>query len=316
MTMTTGLPLIFDIKRFALDDGPGIRTTVFFKGCPLACQWCHNPESISLSQEIAFYPKKCINCGDCQSVCPENAIEMGRPERIDRSKCSLCNRCIDICPSTALKSIGKYFAVTELVRALMKDNIFFDTSNGGVTFSGGEPLFFIDYLEKVIKKIKKENIHIAIQTAGLFDIKEFKSKILSSIDLIYFDIKFIDPVLHKKYTGRNNSQILENFLELVSNTNVQIIPRVPLIPGITTGANNLIAIANFLKRAGCTEYQLLPFNSVGRSKDYYTGKPSPLNSIDIISEYKRENEWRRTFADHFFWTSYTGKHRQVPVLEN
>ena len=298
--MTTVLPLIFDIKRFALDDGPGIRTTVFLKGCPLACQWCHNPESISPSQEIAFYPQKCVNCGDCQSVCPENAIEMGKPDRIDRAKCSLCNQCIDICPSTALKSIGKYFTVGELVQTLMKDNIFYDTSNGGITFSGGEPLLFMDYLEEVIKEIKKENIHIAIQTAGLFDIMEFKSKILPSIDLIFFDLKFIDPMLHKEYTGRMNSQILDNFFELARNTNVQIVPRVPLIPRITTVTSNLIAIANFLRQVGCIEYQLLPFNSIGQSKNYYTERSRQSNSIDIISEYKRENEWRRIFADHYF----------------
>jgi pyruvate formate lyase activating enzyme len=318
MIKNEGRPLIFDIKHFALDDGPGIRTTVFLKGCPLACQWCHNPESIDSNCEIAFYPHLCINCGDCQKACSEDAICLESADRIDREKCTRCKNCADGCPTTALKSIGKYYSVAELVEILKSDHIFYETSNGGVTFSGGEPTLYMDYVGEVMKELKNDNIHIAIQTSGMFDMSEFKAKLLHYVDLIFYDIKFIDPVQHKKYTNRSNSQILNNFLELVRNPNVQVIPRVPLIPEITTVTENLLDIADFLTKAGCTNYQLLPYNSGGIEKRCYTGKPITSSIINITSTIKIEEEWRKIFADHFLpYTLYKLKNskRQFMKIE-
>ncbi|MCP4611143.1 MAG: radical SAM protein, partial [Planctomycetes bacterium] len=229
-------------------------------------------------------------------VCPENAICLEVANRIDRKKCTLCKKCVDECPSTALKSIGRYYPVAELVEILKGYYIFYETSQGGVTFSGGEPTLYVDYVGEVIKGLKKDNIHVAIQTAGTFDVSEFRSKLLPYVDLIFYDIKFIDPVVHKKYTGQSNSRILNNFLQLAGE---QLVPRVPLIPGITTVTENLIGIADLIKRAGCTDYQLLAYNSGGIQKRSYTGKAIPSSILDITPGIEMEQEWKKLFADRF-----------------
>lgn len=293
-------PLISDIHYFALDDGPGIRTTVFFKGCPLSCFWCHNPESMSGSGEIAFYPNLCIQCGDCIKACSEDAIRLDTTERILREKCSACGRCVEMCPARALRVIGAYYSAGELVEILMKDRIFYETSNGGVTFSGGEPTLYADYAGEVMKKLKKNRIHIAIQTSGMFDMYEFQAKLLPYIDLIYYDIKLFDSEGHGKYTGSGNSRILENFIYLIKLSNVKIIPRVPLVPGITATQENLSHIADFLGNAGCLTYELLPYNSGGIAKRRSLGKRIPQELVDLRFDVEREKAWRELFNGHFF----------------
>ncbi|NOZ69311.1 MAG: glycyl-radical enzyme activating protein [Deferribacteres bacterium] len=165
-------PLIFNIRRFALDDGPGIRTTVFLKGCPLSCIWCHNPESMDPAAEVAFYPDRCILCGDCRRVCSEGAVSMHDMQRINREQCTACGRCADICPAGAVELIGGYYLAGELVEILLRDRVFYETSNGGVTFSGGEPALYTRYLQPVMEELKKNNIHIAIQTSGIHRIQD------------------------------------------------------------------------------------------------------------------------------------------------
>ncbi|MEW6417518.1 MAG: glycyl-radical enzyme activating protein [Nitrospirota bacterium] len=293
-------PLIFNIHHFALDNGPGIRTTVFFKGCPLSCFWCHNPESMSSSREIAFYPKLCIQCGDCMKVCNEDAVQLDTTGRILREKCSVCGRCAEICPARALRVIGAYYSAGELVEILMKDRIFYETSNGGVTFSGGEPALYADYAGEVMKELKKNLIHIAIQTSGMFDMSEFKAKLLPYIDLIYYDIKLFDSEVHRKYTGSGNSRILENFIYLIKLSNIKIIPRMPLIPGITATQENLSHIADFLSNAGCLTYELLPYNSGGIAKRHSLGKTIPQELAALRLDVEREKAWRELFNEHFF----------------
>ena len=266
------LPLIFDIHPFALDDGPGIRTTVFFKGCPLSCLWCHNPESMKSGREIAFYPELCIKCGDCKTVCREDAISLERADRIIRDRCTACGRCAEECPTRALRIVGRYYPVSRLIEILMADRIFYETSKGGITFSGGEPTLYMDYVGKVMKELKANNLHVAIETCGMFDLAEFKARLLPYIDLILFDIKLLDSDKHQCYTGKHNKQILRNFVDLVKESDVKIVPRVPLVPGITATSDNLTQIAAFLKNRGCSPCRFLPYNPGGIAKRIAIGK--------------------------------------------
>jgi len=292
MNIPAARPLVFDIRHFALDDGPGIRTTVFLKGCPLSCVWCHNPESLSPEEEIAFYPALCINCGDCEKVCTENAAQMNHPGRIIRDKCVTCGVCAEKCPSAALKIVGKYYPVNELAVELTKDRIFYDTSCGGVTFSGGEPALHMDYLGEVMRRLKEDNIHIAIQTSGAFDIKEFKEKLLPHIDLIFYDIKLFDSQKHREYTEMENEQILDNFASLSDDGIVTIIPRTPLIPGITATEENLVQIAGFIRSAGCASYKLLPYNPGGIAKMQAIGKSTPQCLPHVMMSVEEEEGWK------------------------
>ncbi len=293
-------PFIFNIHHFALDDGPGIRTTVFLKGCPLSCVWCHNPESISVEMEIAFHPDRCIRCGDCMESCEDDAITMDGEQRILRDKCTGCARCVEVCPAKALRKVGEYYSVDDLTELLLKDRVFYDTSEGGVTFSGGEPTLQTGYLAAVMKELKKNGIHIAIQTAGMFDLSEFRTKLLPYIDLIYYDIKFYDADSHRQYTGRGNERILDNFLYLNKIPDIEIIPRVPLIPDITDTEDNLTNIAGFLKGAGCTVCELMPYNPGGISKRIAIGKSVspdlPGNMIGIEEEKRLKSLFRGKIA--------------------
>ena len=291
-----GYPLIFDIRHGSIDDGPGIRTVVFLKGCRLNCIWCHNPESIDCNAEMAFYSAQCIGCGECRNVCPKGAINFELEGRINRNLCISCGKCADACPALALEKIGRFYSVNELVEILARDKEFYKVSGGGVTFSGGEPLFFVDYIGKVMSNLKKDNIHIAVQTSGIFDYALFKQKVLKYINLVFYDIKFIDPHLHKKYTGMDNSLILNNFLRLVKEKNVEVIPRVPLVPGVTAVSENLLAIADFIREAGSTGYSLLTYNTGGIAKRLSMQKAIPADIIECIQE---ERKWREMFKNRF-----------------
>ncbi len=289
-------PLVTNIHRFALDDGPGIRTTVFFKGCPLSCLWCHNPESIRPEAEITFDRHLCIHCGDCAAVCPVGAAGMEGGVPIDRTLCVACGRCAEVCPTTALRMVGRFYEAPELTLELMKDRQFYEASGGGVTFSGGEPMLYMDYIAAVAGNLKEWHIHTSIQTSGFFSFEEFVSKLYPLIDLVYFDIKLFDPDRHREFTGRDNSRILKNLLRLARLPGVKVVPRIPLIPSINDGDDNLLATAEFLHKAQYRDFVLLPYNSGGTVKRAALGQAVPKMVNDL--RYDRSSEER---ARKIFW---------------
>ena len=238
--------LIFDIQRFSTHDGPGIRTTVFFKGCPLRCLWCHNPESQSIHPEIMFAPDKCIGCGRCFKACPEGAIRPDVPGRIMREKCTGCGRCAEACVSGALSLAGRFYTIDEVVREVEKDSVFYKTSGGGVTVSGGEPLVQYEFVTGLLKACKDRGFHTAVDTCGYVPWKNIEA-VLPYTDLFLYDIKQMDPDLHRKITGVGNELILENLVK-ISRTDIPVLVRVPVIPECTDQQANIEAIAEFLSK--------------------------------------------------------------------
>ncbi len=270
-------PLIFDIRHFSLDDGPGIRTTVFLKGCPLSCSWCHNPEGINTKSEIMFSAGKCIGCGNCMTVCPKNAIEMEKENRIIHSMCDGCGHCTSECPSGALQISGKYFSPDDLCEELLRDRVFYQTSSGGVTFSGGEPTMFMDYVNQVLRQLKENDIHTAIQTSGVFDFEKFREMLLPYLDLVFFDIKLIDSTEYRRWTGGEVSLPLKNFRMLCRQKDIKVTASVPLIPGITNTRMNLNAIRDLMAGSGCDNLVFRPYHPGGISKYLSLGRKAPGN---------------------------------------
>lgn len=290
-------PLIFDMHRFALDDGPGIRTTVFFKGCHLNCSWCHNPESIRAEPEIAYFQDKCILCDACVGSCPEAAITPAVFQRIDRRHCRSCGACADACPTTALKMLGKSYSTDELLALLLRDRRSFEISGGGVTFSGGEPTLAMDYLSEALQAVQAEQLHTAIQTSGMFDYDEFAAKILPYTDLIMYDLKLYDSRQHRRFAGRNNGVILKNFELLTRDASAKLLPRVPLIPGITATRINLLNIASFLAELGHKECVLLPYHQLDIEKRRAIGQGCNQDFLDARLGIEEEQLLREIFNE-------------------
>jgi len=274
--------LVFDIQRFSLHDGPGIRTVVFFKGCPLRCLWCQNPESLNPYKEIAFYDSKCIDCRRCIPVCKEKSIVRENLIRVNRQTCNGCGDCASECPSSALRLVGRYYEPEVLLNELLKDKPFFDTSGGGVTFSGGEPALQWRFLKRLIPLCKKVGIHTAIETCGYFNL-ELVYDVIKAIDLILYDIKIIDEKAHINFTGRSNKIILYNIRQ-ITRFNNNIIPRLPLIPGYTTDRENLLSIVKLLKELGYSKLHLLPYHAMGESKIKPIESKQPFLHLPRLSE--------------------------------
>ena len=255
-------------------DGPGIRTTVFLKGCPLRCLWCSNPESQSFSPQMLFFSHLCTGCGACLSVCPSGAIgfEDGR-STLDREKCTDCGACAAVCPSKAREMSGRVMTVDEVLSVVAKDSLFYENSGGGVTFGGGEPTsggqFFLDMAEAVLY----EGWHVTVDTCGYCPEERF-DKTLKVVDLLLFDCKHMDPEQHKALTGVDNALILRNMrAALESRRKVRI--RMPLMPGLNDSDENLDAMATFLRPYGKTEIDIMPCHAFGRNKYAALGKPLP-----------------------------------------
>jgi len=266
--------LILDIKGNSLDDGPGIRTVVFFKGCPLNCVWCHNPESKRATPELSWDGRECIGCYSCKNVCALNAIIPGSTHFINRAVCNLCFACVDVCPSGAMSKVGKLMAVEDIIQTIIKDKPFFDTSGGGVTLSGGEPTVYMQFASELLKALKKIKIHTLIETGGYFNGDEFEANIVPYCDMVYYDIKLIEDFKHKKYCGVSNAKILQNFkklVELSQKNAIQVMPRIPLVPGITATKHNIEGIAHFLRECGVNRVQLLRYNPLWPEKCFKIG---------------------------------------------
>ena len=296
-------PLILEVKGNSLDDGPGIRTVVFFKGCPLSCVWCHNPESKRVGQEISFDPRECVGCDACLDICEEGALDRNNTLLVDRGKCTLCFRCADDCPSGALARVGMYREIEEVASLVEKDLPFFHTSGGGVTLSGGEPTLFMDYASELLRRLREMGVHTIVETCGHFDLGEFEVKVLPYTDTIYFDLKLHDSGAHKKYCGIPNATILDNFARLhlsYLEGGASLFPRVPLIPGITDTGENLTALAAFLRENGAEEVALLQYNPLWFEKSRKIGRENPLEGCEATTTWMKPSEVERCrsfFAD-------------------
>ncbi|MGD0496373.1 MAG: glycyl-radical enzyme activating protein [Candidatus Bathyarchaeia archaeon] len=257
--------VIFDIKKFAIDDGPGIRTTIFFKGCLLRCWWCHNPEGQLSTPELMYRRTRCDSCAECVKICPEEAILCPfRRISINRNRCNLCGKCCQVCPTGALAITGKQVTLKEVLREIDKDSIFYDESEGGVTFSGGEPLLQLDFLSALLKECKDWNIRTAVNTCG-YASHDAIAKISDKVDLFLYDIKTMDEKKHIKYTGVSNKPILENLKRLAENgSNIQV--RFPIIPGINDDKDNVTETAEFVASCRIKNISLLPYHRAGIEK--------------------------------------------------
>lgn len=256
--------LISDIKRFAVHDGDGIRTTVFFKGCPLKCVWCHNPESIDFKPQMAYYENKCIGCGECVSVCPSGAHKIIPEGHIfERDLCVACGRCENTCLGDALKFYGKEMTTDELMPLLLEDKEFYETSGGGVTLSGGECLMQADFCAELLKKLKENGINTAVDTCG-FVPKESIDKVLPYTDTFLYDIKSFDEDVHIKCTGQSNKIILDN-LKYIDSLGKETEIRIPYVPEYNS--NQIEKIAEFLKQLqNIKRVKVLPYHNYAGSK--------------------------------------------------
>ncbi len=261
--MQTGL--IFNIQRFSLHDGPGIRTTVFFKGCPLKCRWCHNPEGISPGQQLIIHHNRCLRCETCIRVCRENLIEVDQGViAINRDRCGLCLHCVEECPSGAIELSGQRISTAQLVKEVVKDKVFFDESGGGVTISGGEPLVQPGFLLSLLQALKSESIHTSLDTSGYAEWPVLES-MLPWVDLVLFDLKVIDSLKSSTYTGVSNGAILKNLQKLaLIHPDIQI--RVPLIPEFNDDRDSIDSLGRYLRELGLINVCLLPYHRTGSAK--------------------------------------------------
>ena len=260
MTKSKNTAQIFDIQRASFVDGPGMRTTIFFKGCNLNCKWCHNPEGICKDKQLLFYEEKCSSCGVCKNACP-----------FSLEQCDLCGACALVCPNEARVLCGSQYTVEQLLDVVSKDELFYKTSNGGVTLSGGECMLQVDFIKEFLIELKKKGIHVAIDTAGNLPFSQFE-KIIDYVDLFLYDIKFISSNLHRQYTSVDNRLILDNLKKLIE-LKKEVIIRIPVIAMVNDDIAEMKKISSFLKEIGYSgKVELLPYHNMGENKCKALGK--------------------------------------------
>lgn len=261
------LPNIINIQKYSIHDGDGIRTTIFFKGCPLSCLWCHNPESQNYGEELMYNGEKCTGCMACIDICPRRAISKEENQAFtDRNKCNLCKACIDYCVNNAREFVGKEYKVAQLVKEAEKDRMFYEESGGGITLSGGEVMTQnMDYIEELLKKLKKKGYNIAIDTCGQAPYENY-TRVLNYVDTFLYDIKLMDNEKHIKYIGKSNKLILDN-LKKLSEAGANINIRIPLVESINTDDESIEDFIKFLKNnINVKKINLLPYHNTGKSK--------------------------------------------------
>jgi pyruvate formate lyase activating enzyme len=273
--------LIFDLKRYAINDGPGIRLAVFLKGCNLHCAWCHNPEGISPLPEKMFTAAKCIGCGTCVAVCPEEAITLGSNGIVtDDERCTVCGKCAEVCPTLAIGMAGRYMTVPEVMAEIEKERPFFDQSGGGVTFSGGEPLLQHEVLIELLKQCGERGVHRAVDTAGHVS-WAILADVAAHTDLFLYDLKIMDAEKHRTWTGVTNELILSN-LRMLSGSGKQVVIRIPLVAGVNDDEMNIRQTAAFIASLpGVTpEVHLLPYHAIAQHKYAKLGRPDDFSLME------------------------------------
>lgn len=282
-----GAGWVFNVQRFSVHDGPGIRTTVFLKGCPLRCAWCCNPESQRALPQIVFWEERCIRCDACLAVCDRGAISLDADGRkwVSPERCDLCGRCLEECFSGALERIGHLATVEEVLAEVEEDRPFYEGSGGGVTLSGGEPLAQPAFARRLLCGFRERRIHTAVETCGYAPWEEWEG-LLPCVDLVLFDLKHVDPVRHEQLTGVSNAMIVDN-LRRLSQTPVEVIVRWPVVPGYNDDPPTLKALAELLLELGTLrEVHLLPYHRFGRAKYQRLGLEYPLAGLPSVRPHE------------------------------
>lgn len=276
--------MVIDITRMTVHNGPGIRTLILFKGCPLRCIWCSTPESQKESAEIAYYPDRCIRCDECLGACPRNAITVcGKAVAIDRKLCDNCGRCVSVCNTEALLLFGQEYTVQELVDEIKKDEIIYKHSGGGVTLSGGEPFFRPEFLLTLLKELKQNGISCGIDTCG-YTTRNHIEAVLPYVDFFLWDIKHMNRDKHTEYTGVSNELILDN-AHFVAGENIPLYLRLPVIPGYNDSEDNLLDLCHFAKTLpSLVEIDLLPLHHLGKTRYAALDREYPIDGIPLIEE--------------------------------
>ncbi|MEN6368871.1 MAG: glycyl-radical enzyme activating protein [Thermotogota bacterium] len=279
--MTPRVGVVFDVKRFAIHDGPGVRTTVFLKGCPLRCAWCHNPESQERGPELLFWNERCVGCGACVSTCPHGAIVLpasGAKPETDRTRCTACGACVAVCNPRARTITGTTCTIDGLLTEVDRDALFYDQSRGGITLSGGEPLAQPEFSAELLRACQERRIHTAVDTCGFAD-EEALAAVAAHTDLFLYDVKLLDDERHRLWTGVSNTTILEN-LRWLSSEGKHLWIRYPLIPGVNDSEQDLMGLGRFVSRLpGVEAVQILPYHVAGERKFEHLGRRYALPEV-------------------------------------
>ena len=280
---------VFNIQRFSVHDGPGIRSTVFLKGCPLSCVWCHNPEGIAPAPEVALSPRRCIECGECVVVCPLGLPVPGEaPTAESLDSCLVCGSCAEACPTRARQVAGLEMTVPEVMTEILKDRVFFEGSGGGATFSGGEPLGQPRFLLELLQACREQRIHTAVDTSGLVPWVDLEA-VAEATDLLLYDVKHLDDAAHRRFTGVSNAQILAN-LRRLSARHHRIWLRVPVVPGVNDSPEHLLAIGQLAAGlSGIEKVCLLPYHPLGEDKLRRQGRKSAMENVGRPSVKQMQN---------------------------